>query len=441
MTSSSDSLSSLSASLELGMKHVAVFAQESHWSLRNREVVQHRVWNGGPPSAWYEEEMVVDYRAIGWGADLVKQSYGDTIGEIIGSDNRLFAAFATSDYGDDVDRSIRIANASDAFIDDFLVQYLRDSDDFSWNEESFNLAMASVRDFVASNNHSLVVRTPILNFSMNVEELAISNGIVIKRLPSEDVSRLERTNLYQRQNRKISPFHWIPGNFYIEVRAEVPIGADRYDERRDILLKVHECLTAIRLLSDGWLALGDVWFERTSPHFGDIYDDVYVREGNLGVWPTAKLEVDSATPGTIAELISKLSGVWSHDAIKSNPLFIPNSRFNMYYERSLVEDQLLDLAICVEALFSKSDERTEITYRISRRIGRLLGHTQAERIALISRAKDIYNVRSRLVHGGHVETKELFDSVQTLFGIVRDAIVLKIQTGWTVENLDDEMMA
>jgi hypothetical protein len=275
---------------------------------------------------------------------------------------------------------------------------------------------------------------------MNSDNLKIANGICIRPLQEEEFSRLEVSNLYERQNRTMSPFQWTPGRFVLEMLVDVPIGADRYDERRAIVLRLHECLTAIRLLGDGFVYMGDIWFERTTPSFGDSYEEVYVSDGWRGVKPGLKLDVEEFTAGVVARLLSQLAGVFTTGSEKSNPLYVPNSRFNMYFERDLVEDQLLDLAICLEALFTKPGEKTEVTYRISRRIGRLLGTTQLERVAMIKTAKDIYDVRSRLVHGTFVDPQELFENVQKLIRIVREAIFLKIQTAWTVDSLDDEMM-
>ena len=443
MTISEDSLlDALAEALQAGLKEVAIYARDHHWSLRNSQVVMHRVWSDGTPSVWYQDDMVVDYGAIGRCVELLKETSSDSLAQILGPNERLAAAFATSDFGSDVNPTIRIAAAVDALIADFAVLYFRDSESFDWNESAFAEAIDAVRDFARSNSHSLVVRSPLLGFSMNANELKIAEGIQVELLEQEELQRLESSNLYERQAQTITPFQWTPGRYVIEMKVEVAIGADRYEERQAIVLRLHECLTAIRLASEGVVYLGDIWFERVSPHFGDSFDDVYVADGLLPrINPGIQFLVDENTSATIAELFAGLAGVWALGAKKSNPLFIPNSRFNMYFDRTLVEDQLLDLAICLEALFTKSGESSEVTDKISRRVGRLLGSSQEERLEVVSKAKRLYQLRSSLVHGEQVEAQVLFDNVHVLLGMIRQAIVLKIRTGWTVESIENEMMA
>lgn len=132
--------------------------------------------------------------------------------------------------------------------------------------------MNAVREYAGLRSHSLIVRAPLLGLSMNSVDLKIADGICIRPLQEEEFSRLEVSNLYERQNRTMSPFQWTPGRFVLEMLVDVPIGADRYDERRAIVLRLHECLTAIRLLDDGFVYMGDIWIERTSPSFGDSYE-------------------------------------------------------------------------------------------------------------------------------------------------------------------------
>src|SRR5665213_1605233 len=110
MSSSQElALNAIASVLESGFKEVDDYAREHHWRLRNMQVVQHRVWGDGPPSAWYQDELVVDYGAIGRCAEHLRQTCSTDIESCIASDENVIAHFATSDYGVDVDRTIRIA--------------------------------------------------------------------------------------------------------------------------------------------------------------------------------------------------------------------------------------------------------------------------------------------------------------------------------------------
>lgn len=74
-----------------------------------------------------------------------------------------------------------------------------------------------------------------------------------------------------------------------------------------------------------------------------------------------------------------------------------------YYEghhrRTVPEDQLIDLVIALESLFSPV-EKTELRFRISLSAALLLGKDPDERRDIMDFIRDMYDHRSALVHGG-----------------------------------------
>jgi len=222
----SSPLDAVADTLKVGLKELAIFARENRWTLRNREVVMHRAWTDGAPTASYQEEMVLNWGAIGWCSDYLKQNISDSITTILQSNENLAITLATSDYKSDVAETLRNAAASDALIDDFVVAYLHDSENIDWNERAFEESMSSLRQFARSTTHSLVVRAPLLGFSMCADDLTVANGLFVRHLEREEYLKLESSNLYERHNRSISPFQWTPGRFVLQLEVGVPIGAD-----------------------------------------------------------------------------------------------------------------------------------------------------------------------------------------------------------------------
>ena len=78
-------------------------------------------------------------------------------------------------------------------------------------------------------------------------------------------------------------------------------------------------------------------------------------------------------------------------------------RLNSAYERRLAEDALVDLWVAFEA-FVVPDSTTELRYRASLRIARLVGTSYNERQAAFLTARSSYDARSKVVHGGTVPT-------------------------------------
>jgi hypothetical protein len=74
-----------------------------------------------------------------------------------------------------------------------------------------------------------------------------------------------------------------------------------------------------------------------------------------------------------------------------------------YYEghhsRTKPEDQLIDLSVALEALFSPSD-RVELQFRVSQSAALLIGQTADSRMDIANFIREAYRHRSSLVHGG-----------------------------------------
>jgi hypothetical protein len=78
-----------------------------------------------------------------------------------------------------------------------------------------------------------------------------------------------------------------------------------------------------------------------------------------------------------------------------------SSRLTMARNRRFAGNKAIDGSVCLEALFTDSDERsTEITFRLALRAALLLGSDHADRQRIRNVVKDFYNLRSRIVHGG-----------------------------------------
>jgi len=100
-------------------------------------------------------------------------------------------------------------------------------------------------------------------------------------------------------------------------------------------------------------------------------------------------------------------------------------RYEIHHTKDSLVEQLLDLTIALEALFSPSD-RMELRFKISQGVALLLGEDAAERKEIFDFARRMYDERSGFVHGGKdpVETgKVTAVDIQHLGDLVRRAIL------------------
>jgi len=108
----------------------------------------------------------------------------------------------------------------------------------------------------------------------------------------------------------------------------------------------------------------------------------------------------------VSELLDLLNDLRTN---RSEALNLGLRRFNLAYTRVRPEDRLLDLMIAFESLFI--EDHGELRYRLSIRTAALLGKSADDRIKIFEDMKRAYDIRSKVVHGERLESKD-FDPSQ-----------------------------
>lgn len=103
---------------------------------------------------------------------------------------------------------------------------------------------------------------------------------------------------------------------------------------------------------------------------------------------------------------------------RDNKYQIAIRRFNMVYTREKLEDKILDLAIALEALFSKGPG--DLRYKVSLRLSRLLENNPENREKIFEKTKKFYSQRSSIVHGRRTEVNE--HEIKEIANYVKQAI-------------------
>jgi hypothetical protein len=108
------------------------------------------------------------------------------------------------------------------------------------------------------------------------------------------------------------------------------------------------------------------------------------------------------------------------------------------------ENQIIDCFVAIESLFSTNEEKTEMRFRISNRVAILLAKDKDERIELRKKIRDLYDLRSTIVHGSSKIRK---GRKGLLFIYVRESILRFLSLAQIYENqesiidqIDDSMI-
>lgn len=116
-----------------------------------------------------------------------------------------------------------------------------------------------------------------------------------------------------------------------------------------------------------------------------------------------------------ADEVRKLQGFWPKFLVlmklDNHYLQLPARRLEFGGERIRLEDSLIDYMIGLESLLGKAGERTEMGYRMAMRGAMVLSPVSTDRSKRFAELRDLYNLRSRLVHGENLEPDKLGESV------------------------------
>jgi len=281
-------------------------------------------------------------------------------------------------------------------------------------------------DFIDQTQVRLRVTAQLLNYRMEVESLCLPEGLAIRRLSEEEVTEIYGGPIIQlggigQRGTGIHEFAIVG-----EYRAEKVFG-DKDVTNGSIQDKLHQkfdkAILALRTFKSGrvgynWIRLEPLGlFPIGRPCFG--YGDLYVP---FGQYSLSNNELDPLSQH------AKLMFVCSEPALK-----MACSRLADAETRLRPEDQLLDCVIGLEALLlagvRNEDRRGELKFRFSLNYSTLFNGAE-ERHRAFRVAKDLYDLRSGVAHGGAAannhrignERLNLQDAATRACGVLRSVV-------------------
>jgi len=180
-------------------------------------------------------------------------------------------------------------------------------------------------------------------------------------------------------------------------------------------------LLGLRLLQEGDIGLGSlniIWGNALlEPTTVDLADS------SFGGW---RYFSDSIPTYTLsAEDAKTLQTIWAFMARnrskKRKRLALTVRRFQSSFRRTSSEDRLIDHWIALEALFSS--EGSETTFRMSQLLAQFIGRDPLDRWETFKRAKELYGVRSDIVHGRTIDHSTLDAQIALTEDFLRRALL------------------
>jgi len=274
----------------------------------------------------------------------------------------------------------------------FLMEYVKNKDDFYFNEETFDNLYNELEEYIYTSGREMIVTVPLLNFELKDAEIVNLEDFVIRRLTEDEIKRLLK---FGQIGIPISlPYG---GLIYTLWCIELKTKFQSKRKPENSIPRVEKIITALRL------------FKRGSLGYSGVLE--YPKVWKTMLWQSSygkRVVSDSAYELANKDAIEfkKFWNKFKNLNIKNYPfLDVAIRRFNFSYDKGLPEDKLIDFITTFEALFLP--EKDELSYRLALRCAYFLGENKKRRAEIFKMIKKAYDVRSRIIHGESPQSKSI----------------------------------
>jgi hypothetical protein len=253
-------------------------------------------------------------------------------------------------------------------------------------------------------------------------------NVTIQRLTEPQQSK------WLEDARSLLPPIVTPPDVLLEIRSSRPrrvSGSSKF--QRD----AESILTAFQL--HGYILAGGMFYEQEDPEWlgGRIGTTIHLPEVTGGLLPLDH--------GGLREVAATSKQIARHTRRTSHsPGKLALDRFATGVARKNPDDALVDFTVALEALLLPYDDETrhgELGYRFRIHGAHYLASDATERTNVASQLRDIYNFRSRIVHGGrYPEFSELITSWSTARTLTAKGLLRALAEGFPTSGDFNKMI-
>jgi hypothetical protein len=256
------------------------------------------------------------------------------------------------------------------------------------------------------DQYSRTAYTHIFNLRIESEEIDLGRGKKLRQVHESVIPTLlgeppsSRSFLHPSETGNV---------FLSETQAGDSVVSD--DEWLNaIRLNAHEVVTVLQYLKDGVVNVGYSVLDFNPPWVNELRKFGLVFVGDPRRLPykggTDWYQLDAEG----LHRLNRWQAALSLDQVKARmgasnlQMRLTIERAGTYYEgshdRTQPDERLISLSIALESLFSPTDQ-SELSFRICQSASLLLGSDAGERLAIFASFREMYKLRSKLIHGNY----------------------------------------
>ena len=288
----------------------------------------------------------------------------------------------------------------------FLIKQLEQlSEKFAFDPETFDRMYYDFERFIYSDSIELRAFSPLHNFSTDVDEIDLGNGLLIRRITTSELEQLLDEAKWSFQ----IPYFDIPNLKYaMELKYKTRKMFGELSKNKvpspdvDVNERFNKLITALRLFKSGLVGFNII---KTIP----MLDLPLIIGGTSSLtYKPYRGQTYTLTRGEVREFKSFWNMFVKINLERHTPLNVAIRRFNYAYERNRLEDKLVDYMVAFEALFFKKGEIGEFRHKLAVRVARMLKQDYDDRITIMKQMMKFYDKRSKVVHGVKVNLSDEF---------------------------------
>ena len=293
---------------------------------------------------------------------------------------------------------------------------------FDLDEAAVNGLIDEFETFVDQPSVRFLFRAMLLNFSTPADSIELPDGLRIRRLTEKEVSALyggpvQFLGMFPNRGFAVH-------EFCVEGETEVPkILGDSADQGQPTTdqakASLDKAILSLRTFKKGRVGYDFVSFHPltfcpvpvASRGFGDLYVPI-------GTYTLGAEEIEA--------LVSHAKLVFG---VTEKAMMLACSRLADAEIRLRPQDRIVDAVIGMEALLLAGidDRRTEMGFRFALNHAMLVAPDQ--RVSAFKVARDLYRLRSAIVHGSNIDETKLHQAAETATEALRAIITRFLQAG------------
>ncbi len=296
-----------------------------------------------------------------------------------------------------------------------LTKILYKTQAFEYDENIFNELYRDFKEELYSEKWVIRIIAPLTNFKFDVDNIDfgkrklnfkdkdISFILKIRKIPEEELHEFlgmnpNTTSMYDP--RMFYKFYYhIDCFYYLEKDATNAPNPEKVFSIKFATIPhaiLQQVLTVLRLFKEGDVELENYYIRAISFLGGG---GLHSRAVSNILNSKYQYILNNSEKDDLNIFMDKMENILPNVLKKENSYFLEFALryYNFAKERETNEDKLIDYMVVFESLYL--NEELELSYRLSNRMATLLGENEQKRQEIAEDIKDLYNLRSSLVHG------------------------------------------